>query len=70
MQSEVNDIHRQRERQLSEENFFDDLSKEKILELSIEMMLMPDVLFSARELQVPIYDEILANALEQQIQHK
>lgn len=70
LQNEVKDIHRQRERQLSKEKFFDDLTKEELLETSTELALMPDIVFAVGGLQVPVYDETLANALERLSQQK
>lgn len=70
LQNKLKDIYRQRERQLSKEKFFDDLTKEELLEISTELALLPDVVFSVGKLQVPVYDESLANALEQLSQHK
>lgn len=70
LQNEVKDIHRQRERQLSKEKFFDDLTRDESLEISTELTMTPDVVFAVGDLQVPVYDETLANALEQLSQHK
>ena len=50
--------------------FFDDLTRDELLEISTELTVTPDVVFAIGDLQVPVYDEALANALEQLSQHK
>jgi len=44
--------------------------RDELLEISTELTLISDEVFSVGELQVPVYDASLANALEQLSQHK
>ena len=70
LQHEACDIHRQYERQRAKEKFFDDLTSEELLGISTDLEIVPDIRLSIGTMEIPIYDEVLANALQQLSQYK
>ena len=70
LQNEACDIHRQYERQRAKEKFFDDLTSNELLGLSIGLENVSDISMMIGTLEIPIYDEVLAKALQQLSQYK
>lgn len=70
LQNEACDIHRQYERQRAKEKFLDDLTSEELLGISTGLEIVPDIRLSIGTMEIPIYDEVLANALQQLSQYK
>ena len=70
LQNEACDIHRQYERQRAKEKFFDDLTPNELLGLSIGLENVSDISMMIGTLEIPIYDEVLAKALQQLSQYK
>ena len=70
LQNEACDIHRQYERQRAKERFFDDLTSNELLGLSIGLENVSDISMMIGTLEIPIYDEVLAKALQQLSQYK
>lgn len=70
LQNEACDIHRQYERQRAKEKFFDDLTPNELLQLSVGLENVPDIRMMIGTLEIPIYDEMLAKALQQLSQYK
>ena len=70
LQNEVCDILRQYERQRAKEKFLDDLTSEELLGISTGLEIVPDIRLSIGTMEIPIYDEVLANALQQLSQYK
>lgn len=48
----------------------DDLTSEELLGISTGLEIVPDIRLSIGTMEIPIYDEVLANALQQLSQYK
>ena len=70
LQNAACDIYRQYERQRAKEKFFDDLTPNELLGLSIGLENVSDISMMIGTLEIPIYDEVLAKALQQLSQYK
>ena len=70
LRNETCDIHRQYERQRAKEKFFDDLTTNELLQLSVGLENVPDIRMMLETHEIPIYDEVLAKALQQLSQYK
>ena len=70
LQNEACDIHRQYERQRAKEKFFDDLTPNELLQLSVGLENISDISMMIGTHEIPIYDEMLAKALQQLSQYK
>ena len=70
LQNEACDIHRRYERQRTKEKFFDDLTPNELLQLSVGLENVPDIRMTIGTLEISISDEMLAKALQQLSQYK